>query len=69
MDDDDLISHLAMKMQLAAMEARYDDDPFIVYATVALEFLKEHYASVAKNTGYYEGEVIADLIRGRCDFD
>lgn len=43
MSDDDLISHLAMKMQLAAMEARYDDDPFIVYATIAVEFLKEHY--------------------------
>jgi hypothetical protein len=67
MTDDDLISNLAMILQTEAMNARYDDDTFIVYATAAVEFLKQHYASVAKDTGYYEGEVIADLILGRSD--
>lgn len=71
MTEDDLVSQLAMKLQINAMKEidPLEDDEFISDARIAVEFLKEHYASVAINTGYYEGKIIAHLILGRCDLD
>lgn len=71
MSEEELVSALAMKLQLNAMRDVNPlvEDEFISDARVAVEFLKEYYASVAINTGYYEGKEIAALILGRCDLD
>lgn len=54
-----------MALQLNAMEPEKDpfEDLFITEATIALNLIKEYYAQMAEDTGYFEGKLIADMIR------
>ena len=51
MNDEDLVSQLAMALQLNAMKELnpLEEDEFISDARVALEFLREHYDLVKKD--------------------